>query len=106
MVCRVRLPDGSRMTGDCQVRFCEQPVGKFHRLTLHKLHWVLDVVFNDDQSRIRKGNAPRNMAILKKTVLNLLQVVKKNHPRTSFKAMRKMAGWNSDFLHEVLTAQF
>ena len=72
----------------------------------NKLHWVLDIVFNDDQSRIRKGNAPRNMAIIKKAVLNLLQIVKKNHPRTSLKAMRKMAGWNSEFLHEVLTAKF
>ena len=32
----------------------------------NKLHWVLDVVFNDDQSRTRNGNAPRNIVIVKK----------------------------------------
>jgi predicted transposase YbfD/YdcC len=42
----------------------------------NKLHWVLDITFGDDQSRIRKGNAPRNVAIIKKTVLNLLNMVK------------------------------
>lgn len=47
----------------------------------NKLHWVLDVSFNDDQCRIRKGNAPRNIAIIKKDML-----------RVSLKAMRKLAG--------------
>ncbi len=72
----------------------------------NNLHWVLDVCFEDDQSRIRKGNAPRNIAIIKKTVLNLLQIIKKNMPRVGFKAMRKLAGWSHDFLDSVITAQF
>lgn len=58
----------------------------------NKLHWVLDVCFNDDQSRIRKRNAPRNIAIIKKTGLNLLQMIKKDRPRISLKRMRKLAG--------------
>jgi predicted transposase YbfD/YdcC len=49
----------------------------------NKLHWVLDLCFNDDQSRIRKGHAPRNIAIIKKTALNLLQIIKNNKPRVS-----------------------
>lgn len=72
----------------------------------NKLHWVLDISFGDDQSRIRKGNAPRNMAIVKKTVLNLLQIVKKDHPRISLKRMRKLAGWDNNFLNSVLIAKF
>ncbi len=74
----------------------------------NKLHWVLDICFNDDQSRIRirKGNAPRNIAIVKKTVLNLLQVIKKTKPRISLKAMRKLAGWDQGFLDTVLMAKF
>jgi predicted transposase YbfD/YdcC len=72
----------------------------------NKLHWVLDISFNDDQSRIRKGNAPRNIAVIKKTVLNLLQIIKKTKPRVSLKAMRKLAGWNHEFLDSVLMAQF
>jgi predicted transposase YbfD/YdcC len=68
----------------------------------NKLHWVLDITFGDDQSRIRKGNAPRNMAIVKKTVLNLLSIVKRASPRLSLKRMRKMAGWDNLFLEKVL----
>lgn len=72
----------------------------------NQLHWVLDMSFGDDQSRIRKGNAPMNMAIIKKTALNLLNLVKKDHPRTSLKRMRKLAGWDDEFLTTVLNAKF
>lgn len=72
----------------------------------NKLHWVLDICFGDDQSRTRKGNAPRNMAVIKKTVLNLLQIIKKDRPRASLKRMRKLAGWDNDFLNAVLMAKF
>ncbi len=72
----------------------------------NKLHWVLDVCFNDDQSRIRKGNAPRNIAIIKKTALNLMQVIKPLYPRISLKRMKKLAGWDDEFLHKVLGARF
>jgi hypothetical protein len=72
----------------------------------NKLHWVLDMCFNDDGSRIRKGNAPRNIAIIKKVVLNLLQGMKKEKPRVSLKAMRKLAGGDYSFLDSVLMAQF
>ncbi len=72
----------------------------------NKLHWVLDVCFGEDKSRIRKGNAPRNIAIIKKTALNLLQIIKATRPRISLKRMIKLAGWDNDFLNEVLMANF
>ena len=72
----------------------------------NKLHWVLDICFGDDQSRIRKGNAPRNMAVIKKTAINLLQIIKKERPRVSLKRMRKLAGWDHGFLDTVLLAKF
>lgn len=72
----------------------------------NKLHWVLDVCFGDDQSRIRKGNAPMNIAMIKKAVLNTLRLVKKDYPRVSLKRMRKLAGWDSGFMDAVLTAKF
>jgi hypothetical protein len=53
-----------------------------------------------------KGNAPKNMAIIKKTVLNLLNIVKKASLRLSLKRMRKMAGWDNAFLKKVLEAKF
>ena len=44
----------------------------------NKLHWVLDICFGDDQSRIRKGNAPRNMAIIKKRLSICFKLLKKS----------------------------
>ena len=38
----------------------------------NQLHWVLDVQFNEDDSRIRKDNAPSNLAIIRQIALNLL----------------------------------
>ena len=70
------------------------------------MHWVLDISFNDDQCRIRKGNAPRNIAVIKKAVLNLLHIIKKDRPRVSLKGMRKMAGWDHGFMDSVLMAKF
>lgn len=81
-------------------------VSRQHWGVENKLHWVLDISFNDDQCRIRKGNAPRNIAIIKKTVLNLLQIIKKDRPRVSLKAMRKLAGWDYEFMDSVLMAKF
>jgi predicted transposase YbfD/YdcC len=72
----------------------------------NKLHWVLDISFGDDQNRIRKGNAPHNMVIVKKTVINLLQILKKDMKRISLKRMRILAGWNNEFLNTVLMAKF
>lgn len=72
----------------------------------NKLHWTLDVCFGDDQSRIRKGHAPENMAVIKKAVLNLLQLAKKAQPRLSIRKMRKLAGWDPTFLGSVLKAKF
>ncbi|MBD2777074.1 ISAs1 family transposase [Iningainema sp. BLCCT55] len=38
----------------------------------NQLHWILDVQFNEDSSRIRKDNAPQNLAIIRHVALNLL----------------------------------
>ena len=63
------------------------------------MHWVLDVVFRDDLSRLRTGYSPQNMAVIKHTALNLLTQAK---PTASLKNRRKRAGWNSDYLAAVL----
>jgi len=42
------------------------------------LHWTLDVVFNEDNSTVRKDHAPQNMAIVRDVVLNILNTAKKN----------------------------
>jgi predicted transposase YbfD/YdcC len=65
----------------------------------NRLHWVFDVVFHEDQARLRSGKAPANMAIVRHAALNLLSRAK---PTTSFKNRRKRAGWNTDYLEAVI----
>lgn len=64
------------------------------------LHWVLDIAFREDESRIRKDHAPQNMAVLRHMALNLL----KQDPsvKVGIAAKRKMAGWDNVYLLKVL----
>jgi len=65
----------------------------------NRLHWVLDVVFKDDLSRLRKGHAPENMAVVRHMATNLLHRAK---PTTSLKNRRKRAGWNTAYLESLI----
>ena len=68
----------------------------------NKLHWQLDITFNEDDQR-KKGNAAQNFSLIAKIAMTQL----KNNPRKGSMAMkRKMAGWNSDFLAELLDAEW
>ena len=87
------------MRREPHARFCERPEGKFLWPTHHRLHWVLDVVFRDDLARLRSGNGPANMAVIKHTALNMLNQAK---PNTSLKNRRKRAGWNQDYLARLV----
>lgn len=67
----------------------------------NRVHWVLDLAFHEDQSRIREGNAAENFVVLRHLALNLLQ----HHPtkrRLSIKARRLKAAWDHDYLLQVL----
>ena len=66
----------------------------------NQLHWVLDVQFNEDDSRIRKDNAPENLAIIRQIALNLLKQEKT--AKNGVKNKRKRAGWDNDYLLKVL----
>lgn len=68
----------------------------------NKLHWVLDVAFREDESRVRKGNAPENMAMMRHVALNLLKTATTSQKRVSIQSRRKLAGWNHEFLAHVL----
>ena len=74
----------------------------------NKLHWVLDMTFKDDYCRIRKGNAPQNMAVVKKISINMIRATKQlpKYSKKSFKIMRKLAGWDNDCLNDILNAKF
>jgi predicted transposase YbfD/YdcC len=63
-------------------------------------HWVLDVTYREDESRIREGALRENFAWLNRFTLSLL----KQHPdRTSIAMKRRSCGWNDDYLMQVLT---
>lgn len=62
----------------------------------NRLHWVLDVSFGEDASTVRKDNAPQNVSLLKKIVLNLLRLDKTAPPKTSLRLRRKHAAWDDD----------
>jgi len=72
----------------------------------NNLHWVLDMSFGEDQSRIRKENAPQVMAIIRHMALNLLQLTKDKMKRQSIKRLRKMAGWDDNTLSTILSQNF
>ena len=66
----------------------------------NSLHWVLDVSFREDESRIRKNNAPENFAVLRHMALNLLK--KETSLKKSVKSKQLKAGWDNDYLNKVL----
>jgi len=65
----------------------------------NSLHWVLDVTFGDDQSRLRTGHGAKNMAVVRHFAINLVRTVK---DKRSIKLRRKCAGWNLDYLATIL----
>jgi predicted transposase YbfD/YdcC len=66
----------------------------------NRLHWELDIAFNEDHSRVRKDNAPQNFAVLRHMALNLLKQEKT--AKGGIKAKRLQCGWNVDYLLKVL----
>ena len=69
------------------------------------LHWILDMSFNEDYSRIRKENAPQIMAIIRHIALNLLQQAKLNMKRQSIKGIRKICSWDNNVLTQIISKQ-
>jgi predicted transposase YbfD/YdcC len=70
----------------------------------NNLHWVLDVNFREDESRLRDPTATRNFALLRKIALNLV-----GHDRsknTSLRAKRKKAAWDNNYMGQLLSANF
>jgi predicted transposase YbfD/YdcC len=65
------------------------------------LHWILDMSFNEDYSRIRKENAPHIIAIFPHVALNLLQIAKKESKY--IKGLRKICAWDEATLTCVLS---
>jgi len=69
----------------------------------NRLHWQLDVTFQEDQCRLRKGHADTNFSILRRTALSLL----KNNStlKVGIKNKRLTAAWDETYLEEVLVGK-
>jgi predicted transposase YbfD/YdcC len=73
-----------------------------HWAVENNLHWVLDVTFGEDASRVRKDNAPQNFSLIRKFALNLLRRVK-TEKKISIPLKMIRASMNEEFLSGVLT---
>jgi predicted transposase YbfD/YdcC len=72
---------------------------RYHWAVENSLHWVLDVIFREDDSRIRSGDAAQNMALLRKFALNIL---KNDTSKGSIRTKRFKAGLDTTFLEQLL----
>ncbi len=78
---------------------CAAEAVRGHWAIENSLHWVLDVTFGDDQSRLRTGHGAKNMAVVRHFAINLVRAAK---DKRSIKLRRKCAGWDPHFLATVL----
>jgi predicted transposase YbfD/YdcC len=65
----------------------------------NRLHWLLNVVMNEDRARSRLDNSPYNLAILRHMALNLMQ---RDESRVSLRSKFNLAAWRDDFLAELV----
>jgi Transposase len=112
-LCKVRAeryhPDGTTQTEERLFISSLEPdpeqlleAVRHHWHVENKLHWTLDVAFEEDQSRVRTGHAAQNLGIVRRLALSLLK--QETSRSVGIKLKRKDAGWNPDYLLKVLTA--
>jgi len=77
------------------------PVVRSHWAVENSLHWVMDMIFRDDECRVRTDHAPANFTTLKHMALNL---IRKAPGKDSLRLKRKVAAWDDDFLASLIAA--
>jgi predicted transposase YbfD/YdcC len=77
------------------------PMIRDHWAVENSLHWVLDMVFRDDECRIKTEHAPANFTTLKHIAHNL---IRKAPGKDSLRLRRKTAAWDDDFLARLVAA--
>jgi predicted transposase YbfD/YdcC len=77
------------------------PVIRSHWAIENSLHWVMDMVFRDDECRVRTNHAPANFTTIKHMAHNLLR---RPSGKDSFRVRRKVAGWDDDYLASLIAA--
>ncbi len=76
------------------------PIIRSHWAIENSLHWVMDMVFRDDECRVRTDHAPANFCTIKHIAHNL---IRKAPGKGSLRLKRKAAGWDDDFLASLVT---
>jgi predicted transposase YbfD/YdcC len=107
------IPGASRETDkiECETRFyitsllwvASQlgPAIRAHWMVENGLHWVMDMMFRDDECRIRTDHAPANFTTIKHMALNL---IRRAPGKDSLRLRRKVAAWDDDFLASLIAA--
>jgi len=108
MVRRTRVQQGKKSVEVCYyISSLEPKVRKFAKAVRshwgieNRLHWILDVTFAEDQSRVRKDHSPANLGMLRRLALSILQ--RDTTVKDSIRGKRQAAGWNEDRLLAFLT---
>lgn len=76
-------------------------ITRAHWQVENRLHWILDVLLDEDMNRARKDNAPANIAILKRIAKNILQIT--DLPKVPISHRIKKCAWNDEYLFRALT---
>src|SRR5487761_632314 len=77
------------------------PIVRSHWAIENSLHWVMDMIFRDDECRVRTDHAPANFTIIKHIAHNL---IRKAPGKDSLRLRRKVAAWDDKFLASLITA--
>jgi predicted transposase YbfD/YdcC len=75
------------------------PIVRSHWAVENSLHWIMDMVFRDDECRVRTEHAPANFTTLKHMATNLLR---RDSTKHSLRAKRKLAAWDDEFLASII----
>ena len=102
---------GAQRTTETRYYLLSRPLGarsfgeavRSHWGIENRVHWVLDLAFREDQSRVRAGHAAANLVVLRHLALNLLQQ-QPTKRRLSIKARRLKAAWDPAYLLDVLSS--
>jgi predicted transposase YbfD/YdcC len=77
------------------------PAIRGHWMIENGLHWIMDMMFRDDECRVRTDNAPANFTTVKHMALNLIRL-KSSGKKDSLRVRRKVASWDDDYLASLV----
>ena len=99
---------GRKKTRECRYYICSRLASASELLEAvhthwgveNNVHWVLDVVFDEDASRVRTGHAQQNLATMRRLAINMLN--QENSRKDSLKGKRQLAGWDESYLERIV----